>query len=421
MEAVILKDVMACLTLVQRGKLDKEMLDFTEEGAKKGMRKKLDDVEAPIHPGKVFRMVAGTSTGALMAFGLLHGKGGERMTLEEIVSMYEEHTATIFPSWLRSFRSWLRSFRLWRLTPFNWPGSPLPIPLGFYSQDGLKKVLEKIFENRSLSSVRDESSIAAAVARRQNPPEPPGLDIFDTHSTKCDGTPLSHSLVEVLKASTCAPVYFKAPTSIGEVDYIDGGVGGNCPLAQAIPRMKEIDKDDYLQTVLSISPPGETDTNEKKWWKEWLYWGVPLLESLSWLPWFCKQLPNGYPVYCDQQRANPDAIFLRLSPQSKETKAFRMDSWDIKGMKESVRSESLADPAYFTNIILAALLLSPSVDLTACQNHKSLMKKVEKILTQNEDKLKLIMAWEKIYGPESWNRPGPMNLRRSRRDWGGER
>ena len=73
MEAVILKDVMAALTLVKRGELA-DMVNFDTEEARKRMREKLDGVEAPIHPGDVFKMVAGTSTGALMAFGLIHGE-----------------------------------------------------------------------------------------------------------------------------------------------------------------------------------------------------------------------------------------------------------------------------------------------------------------------------------------------------------
>ena len=74
MEAVILKDMMACLTLIQRGELEAGMVDFTTEESRKRVREKLDRVKIPIHPGDVFKMVAGTSTGALMAFGLLHGE-----------------------------------------------------------------------------------------------------------------------------------------------------------------------------------------------------------------------------------------------------------------------------------------------------------------------------------------------------------
>ena len=74
MEAVILKDMMACLTLVQRGELEADTVNFASEKCRIWLHEKLESVEDPIHPGDVFKMVAGTSTGALMAFGLLHGE-----------------------------------------------------------------------------------------------------------------------------------------------------------------------------------------------------------------------------------------------------------------------------------------------------------------------------------------------------------
>ena len=238
------------------------------------------------------------------------------MSLDEVIEMYEESTATIFPSKSRSVRAWWPE----RLTFFKMPGPPVPLPYP-YSQDGLEKVLKERFGDQSLTSVRadTEPCIAAAVARRQNPPDLPELEIFDTRLER------SHRVLEVLKASACAPVFFTAPTSISGIDYIDGGVGGNCPLAQAIPRMRELaDDGSLLQTVLSIAPPGEADEKGPK-------------SQFAWLSWFPGQLTDGYPVYLGQEKANPEAIFLRISPQSKETKVFKMDSWDIGGMKESMR------------------------------------------------------------------------------------
>merc|ERR1719219_1374807 len=89
------------------------------------------------------------------------------MTVEEIVEMYEEHTQTIFQSWIRSLRSWWPKM----LTLFTWPGSPLGFPYPPYSQKGLEKVLFKKFGERKIKDVRrkqDEKCIAAAVARRHN-------------------------------------------------------------------------------------------------------------------------------------------------------------------------------------------------------------------------------------------------------------
>ena len=235
------------------------------------------------------------------------------MSLDDVINMYKEETKTIFPSWacVKAIREMI-----------------MPIPVPAYSQDGLKSVLEEEtkFGNLSLTTVcdkSDEPSIAAAVARRHNPPDIlPQLEIFDTRLQR------SHPLVEVLMASACAPVYFDAPTCIGDTDYIDGGVGGNCPLAQAIPRMAQLAEEDRtlgsLQVVISIALPREAEKKGKK-------------GQLAWLPWLATQLTDGYQVYLDQEKANPEAIFLRLSPQSEESQSFAMDSWKVDAMIESTR------------------------------------------------------------------------------------
>ena len=82
------------------------------------------------------------------------------------------------------------------------------------------------------------------------------MEIFDTRSVR------SYKVVDVLKASCDAPVVFQTPTTIKGVHYVDGGVGGNCPLVQAIPRMQELHNAKKLackgsrpNSALSIAPP----------------------------------------------------------------------------------------------------------------------------------------------------------------------
>ena len=72
------------------------------------------------------------------------------------------------------------------------------------------------------------------------------------------------------------------------------------------------------------------------------------------------------------------------------------------------RSESQKDPAYFSNIVLAALVLAPSMDLTDPKNYRRLSKKVGQFYGQKSrfpEMMKVIkariLASEKIHGPKS--------------------
>ena len=52
-------------------------------------------VKKPIHPKETFDMIVGTSTGALISFGLLAGNPGEEnkratMSLKEGIAFYQE-------------------------------------------------------------------------------------------------------------------------------------------------------------------------------------------------------------------------------------------------------------------------------------------------------------------------------------------
>ena len=49
-------------------------------------------------------MFTGTSTGSLIAFGLLAGKQGSPLDVKEVIDLYEKATAKIFPSGLNAQR-----------------------------------------------------------------------------------------------------------------------------------------------------------------------------------------------------------------------------------------------------------------------------------------------------------------------------
>ena len=66
------------------------------------------------------------------------------------------------------------------------------------------------------------------------------LETFDTHNCRYK----DWDLIQFLTASSDAPVYFTTPYTVvspsGEgTDYIDGGLGANCPAVQGIDLAKE--------------------------------------------------------------------------------------------------------------------------------------------------------------------------------------
>ena len=158
-----------------------------------------------------FFLYLGTSTGSLIAFGLVGGQeGGQEgekripMSVRKITEVYEE----VIP----------RLFSEWKI--------PIPLPLTPYSRDPLEKAAKKLVKNSLTYEFKhkdgDNYCIAGAVAREYNedPRRPDILKLFDSES---DPPQLVH---EVLLASSNAPFYFKMPSLIGENSFIDGGVGG---------------------------------------------------------------------------------------------------------------------------------------------------------------------------------------------------
>ena len=160
---------------------------------------------------------------------------------------------------------------------------------------------------------------------------------------------MSHKVSDVLRASADAPMFFTTPTYICDVPYVDGGVGGNCPLAQAIPRMREL-RFGNLNSVLSIAPPrfsmGKIPESR---------------QAFYWMQYFPCQMSDGYAVYMDTKKHYHEAIFQRLYPKSKQSEEFLMDELDINAMIECIENESKMDPNYFIGVLTSAIVIASRI------------------------------------------------------------
>ena len=346
MEMVLLQDVMNTVTLLTQNpdKLFKMISQkddlFTTATERCELADELKYVQNPIHPTEVFDMMVGTSTGGLISFALVGGKkngDGQRvpMSIQEVIEMYKLATPRIFQvsgCWAK-FMNWLTN-------------KVAGMPIFPYTQDGISGLLDEYYGNTTLKDF-ESKCIAAAVARRFDVNEKEGydtLELFDTRST------VSHKVTEVLKASADAPMFFITPTYVGDVPYVDGGVGGNCPLAQAIPRMRELTKFGRLNSVLSIAPPrlclGKIPERGQR---------------LYWMQYFPCQMSDGYAVFMDTKKHYTEATFQRLYPKSIESEAFLMDELDVDAMIDCVETEKRMDPLYFQGILTSAIVIAARI------------------------------------------------------------
>ncbi|CAF3886712.1 unnamed protein product [Rotaria sp. Silwood1] len=160
----------------------------------------------------VFQMMAGTSTGAIIAAGLSmpkkHSLTEPAYDTSELVKLYRTRGDDIFVKKERAVYS-LRNLSI----SFS----------SKYSSHGKRKIFEHYFRDTSLYECLTDIVIPAVRSS----------DIY-THLFTKTGRLNSTPLVDVLMATTAAPTYFK-PHCLNGTNFTDGGVQMNNPTLAAYP------------------------------------------------------------------------------------------------------------------------------------------------------------------------------------------
>ena len=227
----------------------------------------LDAVETTLanagKPGLLgsFDLLAGTSTGALVACGL-----GLGMSPQTLAALYRDRRTGIFPG--TAGKLWSRARRLFR--------HGLSAPR--YDGKGLEAVLRDVFGDRRMGELRRPTLITSYDTLARRPvifksflPEHADLRLW-----------------EVCRASTAAPSYF--PAHGMEVDgqlcsLIDGGIVANnptaCAIAEALRRDREVRQCGDL-VVLSVGTGERNQPIPLASAREWgaVEWAIPIIDVL---------------------------------------------------------------------------------------------------------------------------------------------
>ncbi len=265
-------------------------LDLQMATTLQSLKELTDSVQDPVHPTEAFNYIMGTSTGALIAYGLVGGgqdKDGKRipMPTKDIIKSYVDLTPRIFTRAKSDIASLVLHCGLKSVLPM--------VP---YTQDVLERELLNIYGNTRTNEIGNiNTCIAGAVVRRfnQDPSNPDMLQIFDINSKP------PQYVRELLKATSCAPVYFKFPTRMGLYDFIDGGITGNNSVGEGIPRLYEIWPGARLVTVLNLAPPVQ-DAGKKI--QDMSY---HCQKNAAGLRYIISQATDGTPIYVQAEKKYP--------------------------------------------------------------------------------------------------------------------
>jgi uncharacterized protein len=161
-----------------------------------------------------FDLIAGTSTGGIIALGL-----GAGMRAEEVLQIYLRHGASIFPQpWippvpfgrqLRSVYQFARDLAVYR-----------------YDREPLERALRDCFGNRTLGSVEQRLNIPAFDGFNE-------VNVLKTPHHPDFRLDWQEELVTVALATSAAPTFFSTYRN-GTRHFADGGVWANNPIMVAV-------------------------------------------------------------------------------------------------------------------------------------------------------------------------------------------
>lgn len=202
-----------------------------------------------------FDMLAGTSTGGIIALGLSSG-----MRAAEVLDIYLTHGAKIFP------KGWTPPFALGRAAKSIY-GFARDIAVHRYDREPLERALKECFGNKTLGSV----------GRRLNIPTFDGFN--EVHVLKTPHHPdfrrdWQEELVTAALATSAAPTFF-ATYRNGTRHFADGGVWANNPTMVAlVDALTCFDLNRHSVDILSLGC-GEQDMRMSEGQIKWgglLHW-----------------------------------------------------------------------------------------------------------------------------------------------------
>ncbi|GGA55370.1 patatin-like phospholipase family protein [Okeania sp. KiyG1] len=315
-----------------------------------------------------FDLVAGTSTGSILAAGIACKKSAGDM-----IGLYRDEGKKIFPNSVRSARKrrWLSQLFGDKVQKFL--TKPFGIKVLYPNQDGEPGLAQVLQEKLGPAKLSDIKELCILI---------PAYDVKYRNTTwfcNFDDEPQWYDNIELWKictASAAAPTFFPPYKLFSDKDgylpHIDGGVSANNPSLIAIARAFELDKTSNWSNIAVLSI-GTAQTTKSYEYEEVEKWGLA-----SW----AKNIPN---IFMDPAAISSETICRRMmTMQVGSDRNYLRLSFDLKKFcneeytniskqekkKKKDMIEEIDNPNNFKELIKAAEWYLEKGDVIKYENKK---------------------------------------------------
>ncbi|MEM9617927.1 MAG: CBASS cGAMP-activated phospholipase [Pseudomonadota bacterium] len=171
-----------------------------------------EDLEHPI--GSYFDLIAGTSTGGIIAIALAMG-----IPAREVAELYEKHGPEIFAQNKKGLSAWLSKWH--RTTKWAVWGPK-------YETSSLRQALEGVLGNRRIGEAKTRLMVPSWNGRAKK------VYVYKTAHNSRLTTDYKDPAIDAALATSAAPTYFREYITANDVGLVDGGLWANNPTGFAV-------------------------------------------------------------------------------------------------------------------------------------------------------------------------------------------